>query len=73
MCLGIPMKIKKINGEFAQVETGRLKRTVNIQMLLSVKVGDYVIVHAGFAIQKLDPQRAKETLRLIDEIHRRIP
>ena len=73
MCLGIPMKIKKINGEFAQVETGRLKRTVNIQMLLSVKVGDYVIVHAGFAIQKLDPQMAKETLRLIDEIHRRIP
>lgn len=69
----MPMKIKKINGELAQVETGRLKRTVNIQMLLSVKVGDYVIVHAGFAIQKLDPQMAKETLRLIDEIHRRIP
>ena len=73
MCLGMPMKIKRINGEFAQVEAGRLKRTVNIQMLLSVKVGDYVIVHAGFAIQKLDPQRAKETLKLIDEIHRRIP
>jgi len=73
MCLGIPMKIKKINGEFAQVETGRLKRTINIQMLSCAKVGDYVIVHAGFAIQKLDPQMAKETLRLIDEIHRRIP
>ena len=69
MCLGIPMKIKSINGEFAQVELGRLKRTINIQLLSSVKVGDYVIVHAGFAIQIVDPKRAKETLRLLDEIH----
>ena len=66
MCLGIPMKIKKIEGEFAQVETGRLTRTVNIQMLAHAKIGDYVIVHAGFAIQKIDPERAKETLRLIE-------
>jgi hydrogenase expression/formation protein HypC len=60
------MKIKKVKGEFAQVETGRLTRTVNIQMLPHVKMGDYVIVHAGFAIQKIDPERAKETLRLIE-------
>ena len=69
MCLGIPMRIKSINGEFAEVESGRLNRTINIQMLSSVKVGDYVIVHAGFAIQKVDPDKAKETLRLVDEIH----
>jgi hydrogenase expression/formation protein HypC len=69
MCLGIPMKIKSIHGEFAEVETGRLQRTINIQMLSSIKVGDYVIVHAGFAIQKVDPKRAKETLRLINEIY----
>jgi hydrogenase expression/formation protein HypC len=69
MCLGIPMKIKKIKGDFAEVECGRLIRTVNIQMLTSVRVEDYVIVHAGFAIQKVDPDKAKETLRLIDEIH----
>jgi hydrogenase expression/formation protein HypC len=61
------MKIKSINGEFAQVELGRLKRTINIQLLSSVKVGDYVIVHAGFAIQIIDPKRAQETLRLLDE------
>ena len=66
MCLAFPMKIKKIKGEFAQVETGRLTRTVNIQMLPDAKIGDYVIVHAGFAIQKIDPERAKETLRLIE-------
>lgn len=69
MCLGIPMKIKKIEGKFAQVETGRLTRSVNIQMLPDVKMGDYVIVHAGFAIQRVDPKRARETLKLINEIH----
>jgi hydrogenase expression/formation protein HypC len=65
MCLGIPMKIKKIKGAFAKVEIGRLTRTINIQMLPKAKVGDYVIVHAGFAIEKLDPHKARETLRLI--------
>ncbi len=69
MCLGIPMKVKKIKGDFAEVESGQLNRTINIQMLLHIKVGDYVIVHAGFAIQKVDSEKAKETLRLIDEIH----
>jgi hydrogenase expression/formation protein HypC len=63
------MKIKSINGDFAEAEAGRLNRTINIQMLSSVRLGDYVIVHAGFAIQKVDPKRAKETLRMIDEIH----
>jgi hydrogenase expression/formation protein HypC len=68
MCLGIPMKVKKIKQDFAEVESGRLIRTINIQMLPQIKVGDYVIVHAGFAIQKLDPDKAKETLNLINEI-----
>ena len=68
MCLAIPMKVKKIKGDFAEVESGRLTRTINIQMLPLIKAGDYVIVHAGFAIQRLDPLKAKETLRLIDEV-----
>lgn len=68
MCLAIPMKIKKIEGEFAKVEAGRLTRTINIQMLSNVKEGDYVIVHAGFALEKINPQKAKETLKVIDEI-----
>ncbi|MBM3254711.1 MAG: HypC/HybG/HupF family hydrogenase formation chaperone [Candidatus Omnitrophica bacterium] len=68
MCLGIPMKIEKIQGEFAQVQSGSLKRQVNIQMLSSIKLGDYVIVHAGFAIEKLNSQKAKETLKIIHEI-----
>ena len=62
------MKIIKTKGEFAEVESGRLVRTINIQMLPHIQLGDYVIVHAGFAIEKVDPRRAKETLRLVDEI-----
>jgi hydrogenase expression/formation protein HypC len=61
------MKIKKIEREFAEVEIGRLMRTINIQMLPKVKIGDYVIVHAGFAIEKVDPEKARETLRLISK------
>ncbi len=68
MCLGIPMKVRKINGDFAEVESGRLLRNINIQMLSGLKRGDYVLVHAGFAIQKVDPKRAKETLRLVNKI-----
>lgn len=69
MCLGIPMRVVKIKGEFANVETGKLIRSVNIQMLPHIKIGDYVIVHAGFAIQKVNPRMARQTLRLIDEVH----
>ncbi len=68
MCLAIPMKIIKISGEFAEVESGRLRRRANIAMIPRAAVGDYVMVHAGFAIERLDPERAEETLRLIDEI-----
>lgn len=68
MCLGIPMRVIKCEGGFAQVESGRLIRTVNIQMMPALKKGDYVIVHAGFAIEKLNPRKAKQTLRLLDEI-----
>ena len=69
MCLGIPMKIRKIKGDFADVEVGQLIRTVNIQMLSYIRKGDYVIVHAGFAIEKVDPQKAEDTLKIIDEIY----
>lgn len=68
MCLGIPMRVKKIEKEFAQVEAAGLSRTINIQMLSTVEVGDYVLVHAGFAIERLDPKKAKETLRIIRQI-----
>jgi len=68
MCLAIPMRVRKIDGEFAEVESGRLIRRISIQMLPRVSLGDYVLVHAGFAIEKIDPQKARETLRLIEEM-----
>ncbi|MCX5704892.1 MAG: HypC/HybG/HupF family hydrogenase formation chaperone [Candidatus Omnitrophica bacterium] len=68
MCLAIPMKIKRLKGEFAEVESGRLTRTINIQMIADIKVGEYVLVHAGFAIQRVDPESAKETLRMVEEM-----
>ena len=68
MCLAVPMKIKEIKQGFARVESGGFGRLVNIEMLAGVKVGDYVLVHAGFAIQKVDAEKARKTLKLLDEI-----
>jgi len=62
------MRIRKIKGDFAEVESGRLIRTINVQMLPQLKIGDYCIVHAGFAIERVDPERAKGTLKIINEI-----
>jgi hydrogenase expression/formation protein HypC len=68
MCLAIPGKIVKIDGELAKVDFGDgTAREVNAS-LVDVKVGQYVIVHAGFAIEILDEKAAKETLKLWDEI-----
>jgi hydrogenase expression/formation protein HypC len=68
MCLAIPGKIIKIDGDFAKVDFGDgTSREVNVS-LVNVKVGQYVIVHAGFAIETLDEKYAKETLKIWDEI-----
>ncbi len=68
MCLGIPMKVLKIEGERAIAEVGGAEREISIALLEDLKIGDYVIVHAGFAIEKLDEKEAIETLDMIREI-----
>lgn len=68
MCLAIPMRILKIEGDRAMVSAGNIKRMVSIALLNNSKVGDYIIVHAGFAIEKLDPRKAEETLKMLEEI-----
>ena len=70
MCLAIPMKIAEIKGKKGFVTTGALKKTIDLSFLKDAKVGDYVIVHAGFAIQKIDEVEAKKTLELWNEISR---
>lgn len=70
MCLAIPGKIIKIDtkNKLATVDYGSsTKRKINIS-LVRVKIGDYVLVHAGFAIQVLDKKEAKETLALFREL-----
>ena len=62
------MKVTNKEGRFAWVMSGGLVRQVNIQMVPRVRLGDYVIVHAGFAIQIVDPQAARQTLDLLNEI-----
>jgi len=68
MCLGIPMQIQKINGSVATAAVSGATRNIYLDVMdEDVKVGDYVIVHAGFAIHKIDEQEAKETLRLFED------
>jgi len=67
MCLGIPAKILEINGDIAKVDFGGVTREVDIS-LVEVKKDDYVIIHAGFAIQRLDEEDAKNTLELFKQI-----
>ena len=68
MCLAIPAKVVEIKGDIAQVDFGAgTMRDVNIS-LVEAKVDEYVIVHAGYAIQVLDEKAAEETLQLWNEL-----
>lgn len=68
MCLAIPAKVTSINGSMATVDLGGVSRQASLLLLPDVKVGDYVLIHAGFAIQSIDEAEAQETLRLFAEI-----
>jgi len=68
MCLGIPMKIIEKTNDKAQVESGGMKYDVSLSLVPEAKVNDYVIVHAGFAIQVMDKKEANKTLDLFKEI-----
>lgn len=68
MCLAIPMRILNIEKDKAIVSAGRVEQRIAINFLTNPKIGDYVMVHAGFAIEKLDPKKAEETLRMLEEI-----
>ena len=68
MCLAIPAKVISVNGDKAQVDFGNgVLREVNIS-LVTANVGDYVLVHAGYAIQMVDEKEAQETIQLWNEI-----
>jgi len=68
MCLSIPAKILEINGTSGTADCDGNTVDVNLSLLADVKVGDYVLIHAGFAIQKYDPADALETLKIWEEL-----
>ncbi len=62
MCLAVPSKIIEINDNVAKVDVDGVIRETSIMLMDDIKIGDYVIVHAGFAINKIDEQVALQTL-----------
>lgn len=69
MCLGIPGRVEEIDGTIAKVRFGDLLRKTSLDLLgEDVSVGDYVIVHAGFALDRIDEDEAHKTLQMLKEI-----
>ena len=68
MCLAIPAKITAIDGTLATIDMGGVSRETSLLLLPEASLGDYVLVHAGFAIQAIDEEEAQETLKLFAEM-----
>ena len=73
MCLAIPAKVLHVDWPTAIVSIEDVEYTASMLLLEDVKDGDYVMLHAGFAIEKVDPEEAAETLRLLNEIEKNSP
>ena len=69
MCLGIPMLIVERNGNDAVVESGGVRKNVRLDLLDDVEIGRYVLVHAGYAIEKIETAEALETLDLLRQVY----
>jgi hydrogenase expression/formation protein HypC len=68
MCLAIPALVKSIEGHEAEAEIGGISRRISILLTPEVKVGDYVLLHTGYAINVVDEEEAMETLKLFEEM-----
>jgi hydrogenase expression/formation protein HypC len=68
MCLAIPALIKSIDGVEAEVEIGGISRRISLQLTPEARVGDYAIVHTGYAISIMDQEEAEETLKILGEM-----
>ncbi|MBL7137469.1 MAG: HypC/HybG/HupF family hydrogenase formation chaperone [Bacteroidales bacterium] len=73
MCLGIPAKVIRVENDRALVSIGEIEYEANIGLLEEVKPGDYIILHTGFGIEKVNEAEAAETMRLIREIEQGLP
>jgi hydrogenase expression/formation protein HypC len=71
MCLAIPAEVLEMKeNELALVEIGGVRKDISLMLMEGVEVGDYVLVHAGFAIEKIDKNEAQKTLELLEEFAR---
>jgi len=68
MCLAIPVLIKSIEDKEAEVKIGGITRRISLWLTPEAKVGDYALIHTGYAINILDQEQAEGTLRLLKEI-----
>jgi hydrogenase expression/formation protein HypC len=73
MCLAVPAQVKSITGLAAEVDIGGVGRTISLMLMPEVRVGDYVYVHAGFAISIVEEAEALESLRLLRELAETYP
>ncbi|MFH1470804.1 MAG: HypC/HybG/HupF family hydrogenase formation chaperone [Candidatus Micrarchaeota archaeon] len=64
MCYAIPAKVLETTGDVATVDYGGVKKKANISLVEKLNVGDYILIHAGFAIEKLDPGAAEYSLKI---------
>ena len=68
MCLAVPALIKSVDGQMAEVEIGGVRRSISLQLTPEARVGDYVLIHTGFAISVIDEGEALETISLFEEM-----
>lgn len=68
MCVAMPGKVIEINDDQAVVLFGKIKKEVTVSLIEELNIGDYVLVHAGFAINKIDRDEAEKTLELFEEL-----
>ncbi len=68
MCLAIPALIKSIDGRLAEVEVGGISRRAGLHLTPEARIGDYVLLHTGYAIAIVDQAEAEETLKLLAEL-----
>jgi len=73
MCLALPVKVLQVglgaDGQSALVDLGGIQKEISVELLDDVQVGDYVILHVGYALSKLDPEEAERTLALFADMN----
>ena len=67
MCLSVPAKVISIEGDIAKASVGGTIMNANLNLVEDIKVGDYILLHTGFALQKIDEEEALETLKVFKE------